>query len=101
MMDLSQEQRQEVNAAAAELQAKQRALAWKRREAAARLPRLYAADEPDAQAIGAVYDEIFDAKRERIEAIIDTRNRVLAALTDEQRMQLKRMASHRRPWRRM
>lgn len=38
-------------------------------------------------AIGVVYGKIFDAKRERIQTKIETRNRVMSVLTEEQRAQ--------------
>lgn len=46
-------------------------------------------------AVGAVYGKIFDAKRERIQAEIEARNRVMSVLTEEQRAQLHGM--HHQP----
>jgi len=56
-----------------------------------RLRQLYAADKPDAEAIGKAYDDIFQQRREMIVSHIKLQNRIRDELTDEQRRQLDAM----------
>lgn len=90
VLDLSEAQREQIDTITAEFNDELVRLQSKRNQAAAELPTLHAADVPDAEAIGKAYGVHFEAKRERIEAMIDTRNRVLEVLTDEQREELGR-----------
>jgi Spy/CpxP family protein refolding chaperone len=59
------------------------------------LQQLYQADLWDAQAILALYDEIFAQQRRTIEAMAESRNRIHAMLSTEQRAQLKRIQQQR------
>ena len=96
-LELSEEQRKEIDEITAQLHERLENLQSRRQQAASELPPLYAAEEPDSESIGAVYAELFDAKRERIEAVIDAKNRLLGALTDEQRAQLEGTQDSARP----
>ena len=89
-VELSEAQRDKIDAITAEFNDEIARIKSKREQAAGELPTLYAADVPDAEAIGNAYRVLFEAKRERIEVMIDTRNRVLEVLTDEQREELDR-----------
>ncbi len=90
-LNLSDEQRAKINKLSDELQHKN----WERegmiRDEAAKLRDLYEADKRDPKAIGAEYQKIFDIKRQMIEAMVDTQNRVEALLTPEQLRQMKEM----------
>jgi len=90
-LNLSDEQRAAINKLGDELRHKN----WEREGAiqdeAARLRDLYEADKRDPTAIGAEYKKIFDLKREMIEAMVDTQNRIEALLTPDQLRQLKDM----------
>lgn len=88
VLDLSEAQREQIDAIDAQFNEELAQLQLKRDKAAAELPTLYAAEVPDPEAIGSAYGAIFDAKRERIQLMIGTRNRVLEVLTDEQRIEL-------------
>lgn len=57
--------------------------------AQARLQQLYQADIWDADAITAVYDEIFAEQRKTVEAMAKARNAVYRMLNEEQRAQMK------------
>lgn len=93
ILDLSDEQRRQIDRISEGLNERLSALETRRQEAATQLPELYAASQPDPVAIGDVYAEIFDSKRERIEGLIEARNRILATLTDEQRAALDRFTN--------
>jgi hypothetical protein len=56
----------------------------------AKLQQLYAAEKPDAAAIGQTYDALHNLQRQMIQANIDANNRMQAALNEEQRHQLQR-----------
>ncbi len=89
MLQLTEAQQKELREAVDDLRNARLELLSERQQAAAELRDLYAAEQPDAKAIGAVYAKIFNARRERIEAAITARNRVFGALTEEQRAQLR------------
>ena len=55
-----------------------------------KLRDLYAADTRDPAAIGAQAQRIFDLRRQMIEASVDAGNRMEAALTAEQKAQLRK-----------
>ncbi len=95
-LDLTDEQRSKINKLSDELQHKN----WERmgaiRDESAKLRDLYEADKRDPRQIGAEYQKIFDLKRQMIEAMVDTQNRIEALLTPDQMRQLKAM-HHRMP----
>lgn len=88
-LDLSQEQRAQVEEIHHELERTLWQLEGPLIDERAHLRKLYAASEWDPQAIGKVYAAIFDLRRQRIEATIDAYNRARAALSEEQREQLR------------
>ena len=90
MLELSEAQQGQIDTITSEFNDEMARLQSKRDQVAAELPTLYAAEVPDAEAIGNAYGVLFEAKRERIEVMIDTRNRVFEVLTDEQREELGR-----------
>ena len=53
--------------------------------------KAYAGDRPDPAAVGAVYGEIFDLKRQMIEARLAAKNSAMDVLTEEQLTQMKQM----------
>lgn len=88
-LDLSDDQEKAVR----DLHRKQRRENWVRMgdmmEHQDRLSELYAADTLDAKAIGKVYADIFDLKRQKIESAVQAQNEARVLLTDEQRKALK------------
>jgi Spy/CpxP family protein refolding chaperone len=88
-LDLSDEQRARLR----QIEDEQRKKTWDLRgkvmDESAKLRELYDADAPDANKIGAVYDRIFDLKREIIVTGIEARNKARALLTPEQQKQLR------------
>ena len=88
-MGLTDEQRDKLENIANETRKAHWDLMGQRMDQATELRRLYAADRPDAKAIGKVYGKMFDLKRQMIEASIEGRNRGYDVLTDEQRARLK------------
>ncbi len=95
-LDLTDDQRAKINKLHDELQHKN----WERmgliQDETAKLRDLYEADKRDPKAIGAEYQKIFDLKRQIIEAIVDTQNRIEDVLTPDQRAHLKEMR-HKMP----
>ena len=57
----------------------------------AELHNAYAGDRPDPAAVGAVYGEIFDLKRQMIEARLAAKNSAMDVLTEDQLTQMKKM----------
>lgn len=88
-LDLSEEQRAKLHKIEDEQRKKTWNLTGKMMDESAKLRELYGADAPDANKIGAVYDRIFDLKRELIVTGIEARNKARALLTPEQQKQLK------------
>ncbi len=90
-LDLTDDQRAKINKLHDELQHKN----WERmgliQDESAKLRDLYEADKRDPKAIGAEYQKIFDLKRQIIEAIVETQNRIEDVLTPDQRAHLKEM----------
>ena len=89
MLDLSDEQRAKIRRIEDEQRKKNRDLYAKIEDESVKLRDLYGADTLDAKKIGAVYDKIFDLKREVIVAGIEAHNKARAVLTKEQQDQLK------------
>ncbi|RJQ49298.1 MAG: periplasmic heavy metal sensor [Gammaproteobacteria bacterium] len=88
-LNLSDEQRATLRKIEDEQRKKTWGLTGKIMDESAKLRELYGADVPDANKIGAIYDRIFDLKREIIVTGIEARNKARAALTKEQREQFK------------
>lgn len=88
-LDLSDEQRAKLRKIEDEQRKKTWGLMGKMMDGSAKLRELYDADAPDANKIGAVYDRVFDLKREAIVAGIEARNKARAALTKEQQDQIQ------------
>ncbi len=95
-LDLSDEQRAQVEEIHHELERTLWQLEGPLIDERARLRKLYAASEWDAQAIGKAYAAMFDLRRQRIEATIDAYNRARASLSEEQREQLRERRDRRR-----
>ena len=60
----------------------------------AALQKAHAGDRPDPKAVGAVYSEIFDLKRQMIEASLEAKNSAKNVLTEEQRAKEKTPAGY-------
>jgi Spy/CpxP family protein refolding chaperone len=97
MLDLTDEQRAKIRKIEDEQRKKNRELYGKIEDESVKLRDLYDADTPDARKIGAVYDKIFDLKREAIVAGIDAHNKARAVLTKEQQEQLKGLRRGKMP----
>ncbi len=97
-LDLSAEQRKKIRKIQRDLRAK----VWEHEDAieniSDKLFELYKAEPRDAKAIGKVYAEIFDRRRQIIEAQIEAGNKVYALLTKEQLGKLKRWGHHMPKW---
>ncbi len=89
MLNLTDEQRGKIRKIEDEQRKKSRDLYGKIEDESVKLRDLYDTDTPDARKIGAVYDKIFDLKREAIVASIEAQNKARAVLTKEQQEQLK------------
>jgi len=89
MLNLTDEQRGKIRKIEDEQRKKSRDLYGKIEDESVKLRDLYDTDTPDAKKIGAVYDRVFDLKREAIVAGIEARNKARAVLTKEQQEQLK------------
>lgn len=89
-LDLSASQRKKIRAIQRDLRAK----TWEHEDAienvSDKLFDLYRSDKRDAKAIGKVYGEIFDHRRQIIEAQVEAGNKVEDVLTKEQRASLKK-----------
>ena len=88
-LDLSPDQKKKIRAIQKDL----RATTWSHEDAieeiSDKLFDLYKEGKRDAKAIGKVYGEIFNHRRQIIEAQIEAGNKVEAVLTDQQRQQIK------------
>ncbi len=88
MLDLSEQQQKQIR----DIHRSQRDKNWDRMGEIVnrrdKLQELYASDTPDPKAIGNVYGEIFDIKRQMIEDAVEARNQARNVLTKEQREQL-------------
>lgn len=89
MLDLSDEQRREVNRIRDELRRQNWATQGKVMDLRAEMRDLYLSDRPDPEKIGEVYGRIAELRREMIERNVTAHNEIRALLTAEQREQLK------------
>lgn len=91
MLDLSDEQRTKIHTIQHELHKAHWNIMGNIMDEQSELHQLFAGEERDAKAIGAVYGKIFDYKQQMIEGKIEAMNRMQAVLTEEQREHLKQM----------
>lgn len=89
MLNLTDEQRAKVRKIEDDQRKKNRDLYGKIEDESLKLRDLYDTDMLDAKKISAVYDKIFDLKRQAIVAGIEAHNKARAVLTKEQQEQLK------------
>ena len=94
-LGLSDEQKQQMG----DIQHKLRKRHWELMgpmiDQQAALKKAYAGDRPDPAAIGAVYGQIFDLKRQMIEARIVAKNSSMDVLTVEQAVKMKEMKKNK------
>lgn len=90
-LDLNPDQRTRINRIELDLRKQVWSIKGKTFDTQAQLYDLYAADRPDPKKIGAVYGQIFDARRQMIEAKIDAMNRARDVLNREQLAKLKQL----------
>ncbi len=89
MIELSDEQRSQLNSIGDELRKRHWEIMGPMMEEWSVLRDLWQAKEHDPKAIGAAYGRLFDLRRQMIEAAIEANNRRRSLLSDEQREQLK------------
>lgn len=89
MLDLSDEQRTRINKIFDAERKQHWTVGGKLLDERIKLRDLLYADEPDAKKVGAVYGEIAKLHQQMIEAHVQAANQARAALTAEQRDQLK------------
>jgi Spy/CpxP family protein refolding chaperone len=94
-LGLSQEQEQQMIDIFHELHKKHWALMGQMIDQQAALQKAYATDRPDPAAVGVVYGQIFDLKRQMIEANLKAKNDAKDVLTEEQLAQMKKMKHQR------
>ena len=90
-LGLSDEQKQQMNDSQHKLRKKHWEIMGQMIDQQAALRKAYANHRPDPKAVGAVYGQIFDLKRQVIEAALDAKNSIKDVLTEEQLAQLKKM----------
>lgn len=91
MLDLTSEQRHKIRVIGEELRKQHWDMMGKIMEQQSLLQDLYDVDHPDAKQIGKVYGQIFDLRRQMIEASVVAGNRTRDVLTKEQQEQLQQM----------
>ena len=96
-LDLTDQQRSQVNKISDELRRKNWELMGKMQDESAKLRDLYSADKLDRSAISAEYKHIFELRQQRVEAMLDAQAKIDGVLTAEQRNQLKQQR-RRGPW---
>ncbi len=88
-LDLSEEQRRDVNAEHDRLRKKHWETMGQIMDQQSKLRDVLSADRPDPTTVGQVYGKIFDLRRQMIETGIESRNTVRDLLSEEQVTQLK------------
>ena len=88
-LDLSEEQRRDVNAEHDRLRKKHWETMGQIMDQQSKLRDALSADRPDPTTVGQVYGKIFDLRRQMIETGIESRNTVQDLLSEEQVTQLK------------
>ena len=89
-LNLSDEQWTKIDKLTDELRQKHWALMSAMMNESSKLRSLYRQEKPDPAAIGKIYQQIFDLKRQMIESSIEQQNHIQDILTPEQRQQLRR-----------
>jgi Spy/CpxP family protein refolding chaperone len=89
-LDLNEKQREQIAQVEKELTKTELELRSQMADEYAKLQQLYAAEKPDAAAIGQTYDAIHNLRRQMMQANINANNRMQAVLNEEQRNQLQR-----------
>lgn len=97
-LKLDDKQRSKVRQLQRELHKKHRDLMDKMMDEREKLEDLYDADKRDPKVIGKAYDKIFDLQRQMIEQSIETSNKALEVLSDEQRKQVRSMRGTGMGW---
>lgn len=92
-LDLSDEQRNKVNAVHDELHKKHLELMGRMHDQQTRLRDLYGVEPYDARKIGAAYGEMGNLRAQMVEAEVDALNRGVALLNPEQKARFKELAS--------
>ena len=88
-LDLSDQQRDQINKLSDQLRRKHWDIMGKMMDERSKLRDLYAEDKPDAEKVGAVYDEIAKLQKEMVQTRIETGNKIQDVLTPQQQEQLK------------
>lgn len=89
-LNLDEKQRSKIRALQRDVRSKALAVDDKIEDISDKLFSLYREDKRDSKAIGKVYSEIFDLRRQKIEMMIDYGNKIEEVLDDKQRAQLKK-----------
>ena len=89
-LGLSDEQKQQMNDIQHGLRQKHWEIMGQMIDQQAALQKAYAGDRPDPKAVGAVYGQIFDLRRQMIEAALEAKNSARDVLTEEQLAQMKK-----------
>ena len=90
-LSLSDEQRARINKLSDKLHHDNWAAMGTIMDESAKLRDLYEMDKRDPDAIGKVYQKIFDTKIQMIKEMVSTENQIEDMLTNDQRAQLKKM----------
>ncbi len=93
-LNLSQEQQQQITAIGQEARSQSVKVMNEIGNKFNELRNLFAAKVPDAQAIGAMYGEIFELQRQSIETAIATYNKQVDVLDEKQREMFDSMRQH-------
>jgi Spy/CpxP family protein refolding chaperone len=89
MLNLSDKQIEQFNDIQTKLEKDHWKLMGKMIDQKSKLREVWSADKPDPKKVGDAYEEIFQIRRQAIEARVSAMNKMYDALTDEQREQLK------------
>lgn len=92
-LDLSDEQRRQINAIHDELHKKHWELMGRMHDQRIRLRDLYEVEPYDTRKIGAAYGEMGKLRAQMVEAEVDALNRAMALLSAEQKTRLKELSS--------
>lgn len=95
-LDLSDQQRDEINKLRDQLRRKHWDIMGKMMDERSKLQDLYSEDKPDAEKIGAVYDDIAKLQKEMGQTRVNSWNKIQDVLTPQQREQLKTWRQGRR-----
>lgn len=90
-LDLNAEQQQKINDIEYGLRKKHWEIMGQMIDQQAALQKAYATDRPDPKTVGSVYSQIFDLKRQMIEAALEAKNGMMDVLTEDQLAQMRKM----------